>query len=248
MTYSSPFSREGGELGAPGDQDDLAAGPCELGTEARADAPGAVDDVPPDSHLASSSPASPRRPSAPERSAALGAGQSSLRLQRAGLLLEGVDDGGDALAVDGRGDRLAAGERQHRLEAFPETAHRESEHVAAGDGIEGHPVVVVAGRAHVVVVRVVLEAVEAQVLVAVLRAEDVDRDARVGEPADRREAPDLGEILGPVGVGLLEALGIDVPVLEDEGDGTGLEGRAGGRIEGLGLDLVDDAVLGCSIV
>ena len=70
-------------------------------------------------------------------------------------------------------------------------------------------IVAVVVTVDVVVVRLVVEHVEAQVLVAVVGPAHVDRHACVGEPAFGRPGFELGELLLVAGVGRAQRLRIE---------------------------------------
>ena len=75
---------------------------------------------------------------------------------------------------------------------FDQAMECEIQHVATRNRIDGNPVIMITRRPHVVIVRVVLECIEAKGLVPVGRADDVDGHAAVIEPALRRVGFELG--------------------------------------------------------
>ncbi len=83
------------------------------------------------------------------------------------------------------------------------------------------------------------EDVEAQVLVPVGRVEHVDGHTLVGEPAFGRLLAELGEVLGVVAVRRLEALGVEVAVLDPERDRARVEAARVGVDRWLRRDPVD---------
>ena len=123
-----------------------------------------------------------------------------------GGLGETRQDGFDLPLVDSLGDLLRPGAREHLRQPGADPLERPGQRVTVGDGIEVQHLVRALAPRHVVVVGILDEAVEAQELpaLAVLLAEDVDRDAPIVEPlgcrvgatgilADRRGCDGLGE-------------------------------------------------------
>src|SRR5579862_3099602 len=136
--------------------------------------------------------------------------------------LRGHGDGGvDVGAVDAGGELAGAGELEHRPQPRAQARDRPCAHVTARRTVERHDQVVLAG-VDVVVVRVVVEQIEPQLLVAGGPVADVEGEALVVQ--DGRLRCVLTRLAhGDVPVRRGDHRGVHVAVLDADREGAGLD-------------------------